>query len=119
MIKITLLALFCAILMSGQTPGTVIATTTNTTIVIGTASTVVCRLTNFTPQPSSGVHVECLVNGVQVMVMDSVVPALTSGLVGSFSNTGNIVTWIVTKPIAVGPYAWQMVANGTMSSGTF
>ena len=108
---------FLSLNMSAQTLGTVAQNTVSN--VVGTAGPVVCTLTNTTPVLPSGVHVLCTNAGVNVLVMDSVVPTGTNGTVGSFGLSGNTVTWMVNQPIANGPYAWQMAANGVSKSGTF
>ena len=100
-----------------QAVGTVAQSTQST--VTGTAGPVVCTLTNSSPALASGVHVTCTNSGASVLVMDSVVPTGTNGMVGSFGMGGNTVTWIVNQPVASGPYAWQMAANGTGKTGTF
>lgn len=112
-----LIGLLLALSLCAQTTGTVAQTSTSS--VIGTAGTVICTLTNSTPALPSGVHVVCTNAGASVLVMDSVVPTGTNGMVGSFGLTGNTVTWIVNQPTAGGPWAWQMAANGAGKSGTF
>jgi hypothetical protein len=104
-------------LLLAQTPGTVAQNTVSN--VVGTAGPVVCTLTNSSPALASGVHVVCTNAGANVLVMDSVVPTGPNGLVGSFGLTGNTITWIVNQPVAAGPFAWQMAANGVSKSGTF
>jgi len=114
--KLLLLAALSCLLVA-QTPGTVSQATTST--VTGTAGTLTCTLTNSSPALPSGVHVACSVSGAAVLVMDSVVTAGNNGMVGSFTQTGNTVTWIVTLPTAGGSYNWQMAANGVGKTGAF
>lgn len=104
-------------LLLAQTPGTVAQNTVSN--VVGTAGPVVCTLTNSSPALPSGVHVVCTNAGVTVLVMDSVVPTGTNGMVGSFSLAGNIITWMVNQPTGQTTVAWQMAANGVSKSGTF
>lgn len=103
----------------GQTPpaGTVVTVTSTT--VTGTTPTVVCVIANSTPILVSGVHIECSVTGVKILVMDSVIPVGTPGMDGNFGNSGNTVNWSITKPTEQGPIAWSMAANGVTRSGTF
>lgn len=112
----TLLAFLFSLSLVAQSPGTVAQSTVSN--VVGTAGVVVCTLTNGSPAFPAGVHVVCTNSGASVLVMDSVVPTGTNGMVGSFSLAGNTITWIVNQPVA-GPYAWQMAANGVAKSGTF
>lgn len=97
--------------------GTVVQSTVSN--VLGTAGALTCTLTNSTPVLATGVHVVCTISGAAVLVMDSVVPTGTNGMVGSFSTAGNTITWIVNQPTGSGPYSWQMAANGIAKTGTF
>jgi hypothetical protein len=54
-----------------------------------------------------------------VLVMDSVVPVGSNGMVGSMTLTGNTVTWLINQPTVGGLYSWQMAANGISKVGTF
>jgi hypothetical protein len=114
--KLLISLLFAASLLA-QSSGTVTQSTTSN--VVGTAGSVVCTLTNTTPSLPSGVHVVCTSAGATVLTMDSVVPTGTNGMVGSFSLSGNAVTWIVNQPTGQSNYSWQMAANGVGKSGTF
>lgn len=110
-----LLLLLIASVAPAQT-GTVSQSTTSS--VVGTAGTLVCTLTNTTPALPTGVHVVCANSGASVLVMDAAIPVGPNGIVGSMTLTGNSVTWSITQPV-VGPYSWQMAANGVAKSGTF
>lgn len=113
----TLLLSLLAVIAAAQTTGTVAQSTTSN--VVGTAGTLVCTLTNSTPALPSGVHVVCTVGGAAALTLDSVVPTGTNGMVGSFANAGNTVTWIVNQPTGQANFSWQMAANGVGKSGTF
>lgn len=113
----TIIGLVFSFSLLAQTPGTVAQSTVSN--VVGTAGPIVCTLTNSSPALSSGVHVVCTNAGASVLVMDSVVPSGTNGMVGSFGMAGNTVTWIVNQPLAGPSYAWQMAANGIGKTGTF
>lgn len=116
--KIICLVLLIVVSCFGQTPGTVTQSTTSN--VVGVASTVSCVLSNTTPVLPSGVHVVCTVSGANALTMDSVIPASNpNGLVGSFTNAGNTVTWLVNQLAGQSNYSWQMVANGVSKTGTF
>jgi hypothetical protein len=116
--KTILMLLLAAICSLAQSPvGTVTLSTTSS--VVGTAGAVVCTLSNTTPTLPSGVHVACTIGGASVLVMDSVVPTGTNGMVGSFGSAGNTVTWLVNQPTGQTSYAWQMAANGVLKTGTF
>lgn len=115
--KTLLLPLLLAALADGQSTGTVAQSTTSS--VVGTAGTLICTLSNSTPSLPSGVHVVCTVSGTVALTLDSVVPTGTNGLVGSFANAGNTVTWLVNQPTGQATFSWQMAANGSAKIGTF
>lgn len=105
---------------AGQTTppaGTVTQSTIST--VTAVAGTVTCTLSNTNPVLASGIHAECKIGANKVLVMDSVIPSGNNGIVGSFSDSGNIVTWLVNQPTGQTNYSWQMAANGASKSGTF
>lgn len=114
--KTTLSLLFTSLAWA-QSTGTVTQSTTSN--VVGTAGTLGCTLTNSTPSLPTGVRVVCTVGGTVALTLDSVVPTGTNGMVGSFANAGNTVTWIVNQPTGQANYSYQMAANGAGKSGTF
>src|ERR1039457_5100111 len=107
--KFIVLVLFSVSFTSAQTSGTI--TQSSTSNVVGTAGTLVCTLTNTTPVLVTRVHVACVNSGASVLVMDSVVPVGSNGMVGSMTLTGNTVTWLINQPTVGGLYSWQMAAN--------
>lgn len=115
--KTLLLSLLFATLVWAQSTGTVTQNTTSN--VVGTAGTLVCTLTNSTPSLPTGVRVVCTVGGTAALTLDSVVPSGTNGMVGSFGNAGNTITWIVNQPTGQSNFSYQMAANGTPKVGTF
>ena len=111
----TFLALFVFCLLVGaQTTGTVTVTTLRT--VTATAGPVTCTFTN--PAPPA-FQMECKVNGV-VRLTQNATPAVgaASGVVGSYVESGENISWIVTQPTA-GVVNWDIAANGVRQTGTF
>lgn len=115
--NLAIAVLLTTIALFAQAPGTVAQSTVSN--VVGTAGTLTCTLTNQSPAVPSGVHVACSISGASVLVMDSVVPTGTNGMVGSFGSAGNVITWIVNQPTGQTLYSWQMAANGVSKQGTF
>lgn len=116
--RLILYTLLTAGTLLAQTAGTITQTVTST--IQATTPTVSCKLTNSTPIAPAGVHVDCFIGANKVLAMDvNVTPGSPNGAVGSFTNAGDSVTWILTLSGAAGPYAWQIAANGTSKNGTF
>lgn len=99
-----------------QTPGTIVVSTT-VTGSSGAASTIVTCVLSTPAKPA--VHIVCSIGPAQVLVSDTtVVVGAQSGASGTFSNSGNAVTWIITRP-DVTTITWQVSANGTSQTGNF
>lgn len=102
------------------TPGTV--ATTSTTSVVATVATFKCTLANQQPVNPAGFQVTC--NNLSVpptllLTTSSPVAPGTQGVIGSLTSGGDTVTWAVL-PAATGTLlSWQVVANGTLASGSF
>lgn len=110
---IALILFVCA--ACAQTPGT-ITRMPGTTTVTATAGALVCTFTNpAMPQ----IHVECANSGTMVLKEDVTPPVgPAQGFVGSFSLSGNSVTWIIAQPTA-GTVTYQIAANGVSGSDKF
>lgn len=108
----------CFSLAWAQTPPGTVTSTSAATVTAATV-TVTCVMTNSSPALPSGVHVVCKIAGNTVLTMDSVVGAATNGVVGSFTNAGDTITWLLTQLAGQTLISWQMVANGVSKAGTF
>ena len=107
---------FVGIVMAQAPAGTI----TVSNVVTATAGTISCILSNQSPALASGVHMVCAAGGVTRLVMDTVVaPGSTNGSVGSYTEAGASVTWILTQGTVTSPISWQVAANGVGKSGTF
>jgi hypothetical protein len=88
-----------------------------TSLITATAGSIICTLAMANPASNTGVHIECKLDQKLVLVLDMPVPSGSSSLVGSYSNSGDTVSWVIGQP--GGAISWTMTANGTSKSGSF
>lgn len=108
-----LLAALIVYISYAQSTGTVAETTLRT--VTASAGPLVCTFTN--PSPPA-FEMRCTVGGT-VKLQQTATPAVgAGGVVGSYSEGAEIITWIVTQPTA-GTVNWDIAANGARRTGVF
>lgn len=102
-----------AFALKAQTTGTVSEATLRT--VTATAGPLVCVFTNpATPEFT----MTCAVSG-QVKLTQTATPAVgTGGIVGSYVEGAESITWIVRQPTA-GTVVYDIAANGVRRTGSF
>ena len=108
-----LITLLFASLLSAQSTGTIVVTTLRT--ITATSGPLVCTFVNLSP-PSF--DLECTINGT-TKLKQTATPAIgTGGVVGSYSDGAEIITWIVTQPTA-NVVNWDIAAKGVRQTGSF
>lgn len=115
--KLLISLLIFAGALCAQAPGTV--TIVSQVVITSVAGTLTCTMTNQAPDLPTGVQIKCTVGSLDVLTMSAVMPIGATGVVGSAKNASDNITWLLSRAAAGGPIAWQMVANGSLKSGTF
>lgn len=115
--KTLCLLLICGLIAGGQTTPGIVTVGTTVTATSGSGATAVSCVFSNPARPT--IHTVCSVAGVAALTQDAT-PAVgsTNGVVGTFVNAGNTVTWVIQQP-AAGSVTWQIAANLTSQSGTF
>ena len=120
--KSRLLVLFCITLSNAQTPGTV---SVLSNVVSANAGSIACTFTHV-----NRLAISCTGNGASETTT-APLPILPPGTVGSFGMAGNIISWgfvpwnsvnaaaLCPIPTPSSGTCWQIVANGTMNTGSF
>jgi hypothetical protein len=113
--RLPLLLILAAAALCAQAPtGTVQIAAT----ITATAGTLVCTGTATVSASVSIMHMKC-VDGADAVLPDVDLQVKAPGSTTlSLQRGSNTITWLLTKGNPL-PDQWQVLANGTMKSGTF